>query len=101
VFLVWMLLLFATFRILNRATRLGGSPEGRRLAGWAEGLRSGLLGFLVAGCFISAQYEKLLWLAVFLTIVLARFAAQVRAVEAAEIAGDDDVALEPAPAPVR
>src|SRR6266850_7296665 len=101
VFVVFVLLLVATFRILNRATRLGASPEGRRLAGWAEGLRSGLLGFLVAGCFISAQYEKMLWLAVFVTIVLGRFAAEVRAAEAAEPADGDDVALEPVPEPSR
>ena len=67
---VFVLLLVATFRTLGRATRATGSPEARELAGWAEGLRSGLIGFLVAGCFISAQYEKFLWLSVFLTIVL-------------------------------
>jgi O-antigen ligase len=101
VFVVFVLLLVATFRILNRAARLGVSPEGRRLAGWAEGLRSGLIGFLVAGCFISAQYEKMLWLAVFVTIVLGRFAAEVRAAEVAEPADGDDVALEPLPEPSR
>ncbi|HZF05676.1 MAG TPA: O-antigen ligase family protein [Patescibacteria group bacterium] len=101
VFVVFVLLLVATFRILNRAARLGVSPEGRRLAGWAEGLRSGLIGFLVAGCFISAQYEKMLWLAVFVTIVLGRFAAEVRAAEVAEPADGDDVALEPLPEPTR
>jgi O-antigen ligase len=99
VFVVFVLLLFSVFRILNRATRLGTTPEGWRLAGWAEGLRSGLTGFLVAGCFISAQYEKMLWLAVFVTIVLGRFAAETRAVEAAELAGDDGVELEPLPEP--
>jgi len=99
VFIVFVLLLWSTFRILNRATALGASPDGRQLAGCAEGLRSGLTGFLVAGCFISAQYEKMLWLAVFLTIALGRFAAQVRVVEALESEGDDDLALEPLPEP--
>jgi O-antigen ligase len=99
VLVVFVLLLWSVFRILNRATRLGASAEGWRLAGWAEGLRSGLTGFLVAGCFISAQYEKMLWLAVFITIVLGRFAAETRALEAAEIAGDDAVDLEPLPEP--
>jgi O-antigen ligase len=101
VFVVFVLLLLATFRILNRAARLEVSLEGRRLAGWAEGLRSGLIGFLVAGCFISAQYEKMLWLAVFVTIVLGRFAAEVRAAEVVEPAGDDAVALAPLPEPTR
>jgi O-antigen ligase len=99
VLLVFVLLLWSVFRILSRATRLGATAEGWRLAGWAEGLRSGLTGFLVAGCFISAQYEKMLWLAVFVTIVLERFAAEVRAVEAAELAGDEGVDLEPLPEP--
>jgi len=97
VFIVFVLLLASVFRILNRATRLGASPDGRRLAGWAEGLRSGLTGFLVAGCFISAQYEKMLWLAVFVTIVLGRFAAEARVAEAAEPAADEGQALEPLP----
>jgi O-antigen ligase len=95
VFVIFVLLLLSVFRILNRATELGASAEGRRLAGWAEGLRSGLTGFLVAGCFISAQYEKMLWLAVFLTIVLGRFAAEVRAVEALEPESDGGLTLEP------
>src|SRR6185369_4748819 len=72
---VFLMLLTATFRTLGRATRATGSPEAQELAGWAEGLRSGLLGFLVAGCFISAQYEKVLWLSVFLTIVLGALVA--------------------------
>ena len=101
VFMVFVMLIFAAFHILNRATRLGASPEGRDLAGWAEGLRSGLIGFLVAGFFISAQYEKMLWLAVFVTIVLGRFAAEVRAVELAAPAGDDGLVLEPVPQPSR
>ena len=101
VFVVFVMLLLATFRILNDAARLGVSRDGRRIAGWAEGLRSGMIGFLVAGCFISAQYEKMLWLAVFVTIVLGRFAAEARAVEAAEPAGDDDLVLEPLPEPIR
>jgi len=99
VFIVFVLLVGSTFRILNRATELGASPDGRQLAGWAEGLRSGLTGFLVAGCFISAQYEKMLWLAVFVTIVLGRFATEVRAAEAFEPEGDDGLTLEPLPEP--
>jgi O-antigen ligase len=95
VFVIFVLLLLSVFRLLNRATELGASAEGRRLAGWAEGLRSGLTGFLVAGCFISAQYEKMLWLAVFVTIVLGRFAAEVHAVEALEPESDGGLTLEP------
>jgi O-antigen ligase len=95
---VFVLLLAATFRTLGRAARLDGSPEARELAGWAEGLRSGLAGFLVAGFFISAQYEKILWLSVFLTIVLGALAAQRAVLDAAaepEAAPDDDLAAVP------
>jgi O-antigen ligase len=72
---VFVLLLGAAFRTLGRATRATGSPQARELAGWAEGLRSGLIGFLVSGSFISAQYEKILWLTLFLTIVLGALVA--------------------------
>jgi O-antigen ligase len=71
---VFLLLLGATFGTLGRAARHGGSPQARALAAWAEGLRSGLAGFLVAGCFVSAQYEKILWLTVFVTITLGELA---------------------------
>jgi putative inorganic carbon (hco3(-)) transporter len=99
---VFVLLLAATFRTLGRAARGAGSPEAGELAGWAEGLRSGLVGFLVSGCFISAQYEKVLWLSVFLTIVLGALAvhrAQLDAVADAEPGPDPGlvVAAEPAP----
>jgi O-antigen ligase len=95
---VFLLLLGATFGTLGRATRLGGSPQARALAGWAEGLRGGLAGFLVAGCFISAQYEKILWLAVFVTVTLGAL-AQRRAVldGAAEAEGPPAPELVPAP----
>jgi O-antigen ligase len=77
-------LLVVTFRALNRASRLRGSPEAIELAGWAEGFRTGLVGFLVAGFFISAQYEKMFWLTVFLSIVVDRLANEHREREMAE-----------------
>jgi putative inorganic carbon (HCO3(-)) transporter len=98
---VFVLLLGATFRTLGRATRLTGSREARELAGWAEGVRSGLTGFLVAGCFISAQYEKVLWLAVFLTIVLGALAGRRVWLDAwaeAEPAPDGELVVAPEPA---
>jgi O-antigen ligase len=96
---VFLLLIVTTFRTLNAATRLAGTDRGWRIAGWAEGLRSGLLGFLVAGFFISAQYEKMLWLAVFVTIVLGRFARQAAAEASEEPEPGPDVVLEPLPQP--
>jgi O-antigen ligase len=100
-FALFMLLIITTFRTLNATTQLAGTDAGWRLAGWAEGMRSGLLGFLVAGFFISAQYEKLFWLAVFLTIVLGRFAREAATAQVAEVEPEPeaDVALEPLPQP--
>jgi len=96
---IFLLLIVTTFRTLNAATRLAGTDRGWRIAGWAEGLRSGLLGFLVAGFFISAQYEKMFWLAVFVTIVLGRFAREAAAEAAEEPEPGPDVVLEPLPQP--
>jgi O-antigen ligase len=83
---IFLLLLAAAFRGFRRAMAgAGDDGEARELATWAEGLRSGLVGFLVAGAFISAQYEKWFWLVLFLSIVVERLAAwrQRQAVEAA------------------
>jgi O-antigen ligase len=73
VLMIFLLLVATAFRGLGAARP--GPDEGRELAAWAEGLKSGLAGFLVAGLFISAQYEKWFWLVVFLTIVVERLAA--------------------------
>ncbi|MGH7391859.1 MAG: O-antigen ligase family protein [Candidatus Rokuibacteriota bacterium] len=76
VLVVFLLLLVAVFRGLRRAVAVReGGAEARELAAWAEGLRSGLVGFLVVATFISAQYEKWFWLAVFLSIAMERLAA--------------------------
>jgi O-antigen ligase len=95
---VFFVLLAATFRTLGRVARLRGGPQVRELAGWAEGLRSGLLGFLVAGCFISAQYEKILWVTIFVAIALGDIARRRLALEAAE--ADDTSGPEPEPTPL-
>jgi O-antigen ligase len=100
---VFVLLLAAVFRTLGRATRGSGSREAVELAAWAEGLRSGLVGFLVAGCFISAQYEKVLWLTLFLTIVLGALAERREFLDAwaAEAEPEPDGELAVAPGPTR
>jgi O-antigen ligase len=64
---LFAMMLLSVFGALKRVSR---GSEHDDLAGWAEGLRYGLLGFLVAGTFISAQYEKLLWIVVFLSIAM-------------------------------
>lgn len=74
----------STVRLAAPGTRLHGDPEATRLAVWSEGLRSGLTGYVVAGCFISAQFEKVLWISIFLSIVVADLARRHRAAVAAE-----------------
>lgn len=76
VLLLYVLLTATTVVMLGRVARLRNRPETRSLAMWAEGLRTGLIGFAVAAGFISAQYEKYFWLAIFLSIVLVRLAAR-------------------------
>jgi O-antigen ligase len=93
---IFVVLLVVTFRALSRVARMRGDADMRALAGLAEGMRIGLIGFLVAGTFISAQYEKLFWLFVFLSIPLERFARR-RALAAAAAAETADTApTEPA-----
>jgi hypothetical protein len=93
---VFVLLVVSVLATLTRAMRVRGSREARELAGWAEGLRAGLIGFLVAGLFISAQYEKLFWLTVFISIPIGALA---RRHEAAAWAAEPEPAPPPALAP--
>jgi O-antigen ligase len=72
---IFVLLAGQVLRTFGRAIRLDGDRETRELARWAEGLRSGLVGFMVSGAFISAQYEKMFWVVVFLSIVVHRMLA--------------------------
>jgi O-antigen ligase len=94
---VFLLLLGAVFGILGSACRLGASPRTQNLAGWGEGLRAGLIGFLVCGCFISAQYEKILWLTVFLSIPLGALVQRAAFDAAAEAEEPPATDLVPAP----
>jgi O-antigen ligase len=82
VLVLFLLLLVTCIGTLGRVAKLGGAAETRTLAAWAEGLRTGLIGFAISAAFISAQYEKFFWLAVFLSIVVARLAARQTAAAA-------------------
>ena len=94
VLVIFILVLASAFRALGLATRVRGSQEAVELATWAEGLRSGLTGYVVAGCFISAEYEKILWITIFLSIVVADLARRHRVATTAE-AEMPAAALEP------
>jgi putative inorganic carbon (hco3(-)) transporter len=90
VLMVFILLLASAFRAFTSTSRLRGTPQAVELAQWADGLRSGLTGYVVAGCFISAEYEKILWITIFLSIVVADLARRHRAAVAAEADVPDD-----------
>jgi hypothetical protein len=63
--------------VLGRVAQLpGDGRETRELAAWAEAMRTGLIGFAVAGAFISAQFEKFFWVMMFLSVVVGRLAQQ-------------------------
>lgn len=71
VLVIFLVLLATVFGAFRRAR--GAAGEGQeRLAAWSQGLSDGMIGFLVAAFFISAEYEKFLWLVIFLSIVVAR-----------------------------
>ncbi len=96
---LFLLVALATLRALGSVSQARGTPEVTELAGWADGLRAGMLGFLVAGGFISAQYEKFFWLTVFLSIVFERTAGRLAADESAAESAEASTTGPPVPAP--
>jgi O-antigen ligase len=79
VLFLFLLLLVVTLAKLGRVVKRKDEPGMRTLAALADGFRTGLVGFAIAGGFISAQYEKFFWLSVFLSIVIGRLADRVAA----------------------
>lgn len=81
VLIVFLFLLMAAVTCLRRAARQAHGKDDE-LGLWADGLWIGIVGFAVAGFFISAQYEKPFWLAIFLSIAVGRIAERLRAAPA-------------------
>lgn len=69
---VWLLLLVSTPYIIYKLGAQAYVDGSRREA--AHGIELGFVGFAVGAFFISAEYQKLLWLFVFLTICISRMA---------------------------
>lgn len=75
--LTFIALLFFTYRLLERVRR---NPDASSLIrAYAQGFQAGLVGYAVVTLFISAQYQKLFWLMVFTSIVLAGFSERSQA----------------------
>ncbi len=86
VLIIFVLMYLTALGVLGRASRLTGGPETRELAAWAEAMRTGLIGFAIAGGFISAQFEKFFWVMMFLSIVVGRLAQQHAAMSREQVA---------------
>jgi O-antigen ligase len=94
---------------LRRRTQRDGAPLVHQAA---IALQAGVVGFLVAGFFVSAEYQRLFWLAIFLTMVLGSLVPREGprsrsggsdaplSVNPAELPGDDE-ATAAAPLPRR
>lgn len=69
-FLVFMALLFFTYRSLSRTRRRASNtgPPFVQLA--ATGVQASLVGFIVGAFFLSAEHMKLFWLMMFLSMTL-------------------------------
>ena len=64
--------LILLFQSLLRSGRVALTLERPHVYEWTIAIQSGLAGFLLAACFLSAQFEKFFWLLVFITIALER-----------------------------
>jgi len=67
-FFLFLAIFGATLRSLARASRAAARGGAGFVQYGALGLQAGILGVAVALFFVSAQYTKLLWLAVFLSV---------------------------------
>jgi len=73
-FLLYMGIVSSTLILLEKVRRRAKVLRHRYLEALAIGLQEGLIGFGVAAFFVSAQYQKPLWIAIFLTTPLAAIA---------------------------
>jgi O-antigen ligase len=68
--LIFLAIVFSAFRTLENAQTRKSSSDRYPVYRVALGMQAGLIGFLVALFFISAQYQKLFWLVIFLSMCL-------------------------------
>lgn len=68
--LVFMTLLFVAYRSLTRTRRRASTTGPPLVQQAATGIQAGLVGFIVGAFFLSAEYMKLFWLWMFLSMAL-------------------------------
>lgn len=74
--LLFLSLLWATFRALGKIRQITQRSEDRFLYPMAAGLQCGIVACAVGDFFLSAEYLKLFWIVVFLSIPLERLARE-------------------------
>jgi O-antigen ligase len=92
-FFVWALMYFSAFRLLKRVRRRARLARVSLLEPAALALEAGLVGASTCVFFISAEYEKVMWLFLFLPIALHSISLKCPARlhrPAAPLAGEDD-----------
>jgi O-antigen ligase len=72
-FLVFVAMLFFTYRSLGRVRRRASDSGPPLLYLAATGMQAGFVGYLVGAFFLSSEYLKLFWLWMFLSMVLPSF----------------------------
>ena len=72
-FIVFLAMLFFAYRTLNRVRRRASDSGPLLVYLAATGIQAGLVGFLVGSIFLSAEYMKLFWLWIFLSMLLPSF----------------------------
>ena len=68
--LAFLGILFGSFYTLEQVRRKTSNSGQSLLHQVAQGIQAGLVSYMVASFFVSAQYQKLFWLMIFLTICL-------------------------------
>jgi O-antigen ligase len=76
VLLLFLWLLWDTFRALGKTRRITVQSDDRLLYPMAAGLQCGIVACTFGDFFLSAEYLKLFWMVVFLTIPLERLARE-------------------------
>lgn len=76
---VFLALLIATYHSLEKVRRQAIRSGARLLEGTAAGIQSGLAGYCVGAFFCTAQYEKLLWLLIGVSVCLPTLARSATA----------------------
>ena len=85
-FLAFVGIIASTLVLLEKIQKRASQIRDKYLAALSAGLQEGLIGFAVAAFFFSAQYEKPLWIAIFLSSALFGIAQRSTSARGASVA---------------